>query len=420
MPKPNKNIFQNTDRTILWLYALLVIAGWFNIYAAVYDQNHSSIFDTDVNYGKQLIWIITSSILIFIILMLDAKFFQTFSYPIYALVLLSLVGVIFLGTEISGSKSWFQLGGFSLQPAEFAKMATALAVATYLGNIKRNFENLSTKIIVILLIFIPFVLILAQNETGSALVFGAFIFVLFREGLSGVFLLLGLAAAILFVLTLLFHKFIVIALIAAILLVFYYFARKKKPKIMLFIALFTVCSGFVYSVDYAFEEVLQPHQKTRINVLLGKETDLRGAGYNVHQSLIAIGSGGFWGKGYLNGTQTKFNYVPEQSTDFIFCTVGEEWGFIGSLFVIGAYIFLLIRIIQLAERQRSSFSRIYGYSVASILFVHFAINIGMTIGLMPVIGIPLPFFSYGGSSLWGFTILLFIFIKLDSHRLDLI
>jgi rod shape determining protein RodA len=325
-----------------------------------------------------------------------------------------------MGREISGSKSWFQIGGFSLQPAEFAKLATSLVVATYLGNIKRNLERFSTKVIVILLILVPCVIILAQNETGSALVFGAFVLVLFREGLSGVILILGLVAIILFILTLLFHKFIVIALIATLLVVIYYYFRKKKPKIFLFIALFTVTSGFVYSVDYAFEKVLQPHQKTRINVLLGKETDLRGAGYNVHQSLIAIGSGGFWGKGYLNGTQTKYNYVPEQSTDFIFCTVGEEWGFIGSLLVIGAYIFLLIRIIQLAERQRSAFSRIYGYSVASIMFVHFMINIGMTIGLMPVIGIPLPFFSYGGSSLWGFTLLLFVFIKLDSLRHDLI
>ncbi|MDO9510556.1 MAG: rod shape-determining protein RodA [Bacteroidales bacterium] len=420
MPRPSKNIFQNTDRTLIWLYAILVIAGWFNIYAAVYDEKHSSIFDIDVNYGKQLIWIVTSSVLIFVIMMTDPKFFQTFSYPIYGLVMIALVAVIFMGREISGSKSWFQIGGFSLQPAEFAKLATSLVVATYLGNIKRNLERFSTKVIVILLILVPCVIILAQNETGSALVFGAFVLVLFREGLSGVILILGLVAIILFILTLLFHKFIVIALIATLLVVIYYYFRKKKPKIFLFIALFTVTSGFVYSVDYAFEKVLQPHQKTRINVLLGKETDLRGAGYNVHQSLIAIGSGGFWGKGYLNGTQTKYNYVPEQSTDFIFCTVGEEWGFIGSLLVIGAYIFLLIRIIQLAERQRSAFSRIYGYSVASIMFVHFMINIGMTIGLMPVIGIPLPFFSYGGSSLWGFTLLLFVFIKLDSLRHDLI
>ena len=418
--RENKHIFHNTDKTIIWIYVILVLAGWLNIYAAVYDENHKSIFDFAANYGKQMVWIITSVILILAIMMTDAKFFPAFAYPLYGFVLILLVAVIFLGREISGSKSWFQIGAFSLQPAEFAKLATSLVLASYLGNLNTKFEKTTTRLIAAVLIGVPFMIIIAQNETGSALVFAAFIFVLFREGLSGIYLIVGFFAALLFVMTLVVNKYIVIGVVAMVILGYWFTERRLKFSKWMLALTFMVCSGFVFSVDYVFENVLQPHQKTRIDVLLGKETDLKGAGYNVHQSLIAIGSGGFWGKGYLKGTQTKYNYVPEQSTDFIFCTIGEEWGFWGSVLILGLYLLLLIRIIQLSERQRSSFSRIYGYSVASIIFFHVAVNIGMTIGLAPVIGIPLPFISYGGSSLWAFSILLFVFVKLDSHRQDLV
>jgi rod shape determining protein RodA len=418
--RDKKNIFHNTDKTLIWIYAILVLAGWLNIYAAVYDESHKSIFDFAANYGKQTVWIITSVILVLAIMMTDTKFFAAFSYPLYGFLILLLVAVIFIGKEISGSKSWIEFGALRLQPAEFAKLSTSLALAAYLGNLNTKFENLSTKLIAAAFIGIPPIIIIAQNETGSALVFASFIFVLFREGLSGIILIIGFIAALLFILTLLVNKFIVIGIVGLGLLVYWVVQRRQKVSKWLLIAGFVISSGFIYSVDYAFEKALQPHQKTRINVLLGKEKDLKGAGYNVHQSMIAIGSGGFWGKGYMKGTQTKYNYVPEQSTDFIFCTIGEEWGFVGSIVILGLYLLLLIRIVQLSERQRSSFSRIYGYSVASIIFFHVAINIGMTIGLAPVIGIPLPFISYGGSSLWAFSMLLFIFIKLDSHRQDLV
>jgi len=415
------NIFARADRTLLWIYFILVIAGWLNIYAAVFDENHRSIFDLDTNYGRQMIWIVSSIILLSAVMLTEPKFFNTFAYLIYGIVILALAGVIVAGKEIAGSRSWFQIGYFSIQPAEFAKLATSLVLASYLGNIKTRFEKPLTKAMAICLIGLPFLLIIAQNETGSALVFVSFVLMLYREGLSGVFLIIGLLAAILFVLTLLVNEYILLGIILLLPLLYYY-SRKDKKKIKKWLILLAVLAAgaFVLSVDYVFDNVLQQHQKTRINVLLGKETDLKGAGYNVHQSMIAIGSGGFWGKGYMKGTQTKFNYVPEQSTDFIFCTIGEEWGFTGSLVIIGLYLTLLLRIIQLAERQRAAFSRIYGYCVASIIFFHVAINLGMTIGLVPVIGIPLPFLSYGGSSLWGFTLLLFIFIKLDAHRHELI
>lgn len=418
--RERRNIFQNADSLMIIIYILLVLMGWLNIYAAVFDENHQSIFDMDTNYGKQVLWIATSAILIFIIMMADARFYSSFSYIIYAAIIFLLVMVLGIGKEVAGSKSWIKIGSFGLQPAELAKFATNLALASYLGRTQVNIERFSTKIVVGMILGIPPVLILMQNDTGSAMVYAAFILVLFREGLSGGFLIAGFAAALLFVMSLLVKQWIVITATAAILaFTGWQWQRGRRPWLAL-AGIFIVSAIFVLSVDYAFHNMLEPHQKTRINVLLGKETDLKGAGYNVHQSLIAIGSGGVFGKGYLNGTQTKYNYVPEQSTDFIFCTVGEEWGFVGSLVVIGLFLALLIRIIHQAERQRTAFARIYGYGVASILFFHLAINIGMAIGLLPVIGIPLPFFSYGGSSLWSFTILLFIFIKLDAHRNEVV
>ena len=334
--------------------------------------------------------------------------------------MVSLVAVLLLGKEIAGSKSWFQFGSFAIQPAEFAKFATCLAIARYLNVIDRKMQSLKTKILAFLILLLPAGLILLQNDTGSALVYFSFILVLYREGLSGSFLILGGIIAILFLLTLWLCILYAIGIVLAICLFFLLFIKRNRKNIFTLIAVFIIAGGFIFSVDYAFENILEKHQKTRINVLIGKETDIRGAGYNVHQSKIAIGSGGLTGKGFLKGTQTKYNFVPEQSTDFIFCTIGEEWGFAGSFVVVFLFSALLIRLIMIAERQKSKFSRIYGYGVASILFFHFIINIGMTIGIAPVIGIPLPFISYGGSSLWAFTILLFIFIRQDASRRELL
>ncbi len=393
--------------------------GWFNIYSVVYNEAHKSIFDLSQNCGKQFIWINISIILAFTILMIDPKFFSTFSYPIYILSILLLIAVLIIGKEIAGSKSWIHLGSFAVQPSEFAKFATNLAVAKYLSTLDIKLKNFKTIIKTLIIIGLPTVLIFLQNDTGTALVFFSFFFVLFREGFSSKTSIIIVMTIFLFILTLIVDKFIVISIIAGIILFIFLFIKKNKKNALSLIGILIFASGFSYGVDYVFKNVMQQHQKTRINVLLGKNVDLKGASYNVNQSKIAIGSGGFSGKGFLKGTQTKYNFVPKQSTDFIFCTVGEEWGFVGSLTVILLFIALLTRIIIVAERQRSKFSRIYGYGLASILFFHFAINIGMTIGLAPVVGIPLPFFSYGGSSLSSFTLLLFVFVKQDANRLEL-
>lgn len=415
--REQKSIFQNIDWVLVYLYLALVITGWMNIYAAVYNENHSSILDITQNYGKQLIWIITSFIIALAILLIDGKFFAAFSYPTYIAMLCFLAASLVFARKVAGSQSWIDIGSFKLQPAEFAKFATNMALAKYLSTLNIKIQHFRTKVISFIILMVPIALILLQNDTGSALVYTSFIFVLYREGLSGSVLLMAAGGAVLFVLALLFNKFILISIIAGIASLFFFLMKKTKQNIIVVAAAFVLASAFIFSVDYVFANVLEPHQKQRINVLLGKDIDLKGSGYNVNQSLIAIGSGGFWGKGFLQGTQTKYDFVPEQSTDFIFCTVGEEWGFFGAFIVIGVFMFLLVRIIIVAERQRSTYSRIYGYGVASILFFHMMINVGMTIGLAPVIGIPFPFFSYGGSSLWGFTVLLFIFIKLDSYRL---
>jgi len=418
--KEQKGIFRHVDRTLVLLYLTLVLMGWISIYAAVYNNEHASILDLSQSYGKQLLWIVTAFLLGLMIMLTDAKFFNAFAYPIYIGTILLLVIVLFAGTEIAGSKSWFQIGEFRIQPAEFAKFATTLALAHFLSALDFDSRKRKSQIIPLIILAIPALLILLQNDTGSAIVYASLALVLYRQGMPGSILLIGVATAILAIMALMFNQYIVISAIGILLMVFTFFIRRNWQNILKVIGIFIVASMFVLSVDYAFENVLEPHQKTRINVLLGKQIDLKGAGYNVNQSKIAIGSGGFWGKGFLKGTQTKFNFVPEQSTDFIFCTVGEEWGFVGSTVVMLLFLALIVRIIMMAERQRSDFSRIYGYGVASILFFHFFVNIGMTIGLMPVIGIPLPFFSYGGSSLWAFTILLFIFIKQDSNRLQLV
>lgn len=417
--RQQRSIFDGIDWVIVMLYLLLVFMGWLNIYAAVFNEEHQSIFDTTQRYGKQLIWIGLSVFVSLVILLIDGKFYSTFAIPIYILNMLLLVVVLVTARDVAGARSWIDIGPFKLQPSEFAKSATALALASYLSTLNIKLQELKTKLIAGLILAIPAGLILLQNDTGSMLVFGAFALVMYREGLSGNFLLFGLATAVLFIFSLLFTPITMLIILGSIALLVFLFQRKKTWRLGVGIgSVLVVLMGFVYSVDYIFNEVLEPHQQVRINVLLGKEDDPKGAGYNVNQSKIAIGSGGFSGKGFLKGTQTKYDFVPEQTTDFIFCTVGEEWGFLGSFVVIALFTALILRIVYISERQRSAFTRIYGYCVASIFLFHFIINIGMTIGLMPVIGIPLPFFSYGGSSLLGFTILLFVFVKLDGYRLQ--
>lgn len=411
--------WKSIDLPIVLLYLALVLIGWLNIYAAVFDENHASIFDLEKNYGKQLLWIATALFIGLMVLLIDSKFFSVFSFGIYGITLLMLVAVLFFGKYVNGSRSWFEIGSFRLQPAEFAKFATALVVAKYLsGGVKM--EKLSTKISVLTLIGLPMALILLQGDVGSALTYVAFVLVLYREGLSGMVLVIGLLIGIAFVLSLLFAKSSILIGIASITGVLLYNYRKKKKFIPVIISGAVLVATMVIGFSYVFNNVMKQHHRDRINNLVGKEIDIKGAGYNVNQSKIAIGSGRLIGKGFLNGTQTKYDFVPEQSTDFIFCTIGEEYGFVGSLVLIGLFLTLLLRLIFIAERQRSPLSRIYGYGVASILFLHLFINIGMTIGLVPVIGIPLPFISYGGSSLWSFTILLFILIKLDANRQNII
>jgi rod shape determining protein RodA len=414
------NIIANTDWFTVLLYLILVIAGWFTIYSASFDNPDASMFDITQRFGKQAMWIGLALLLAVTIMIIDAKFFSAFAFWIYLLVMLVLIGVLLFGKTVAGSKSWFQIGSFAIQPAEFAKFATALALARYLGKLNININELKTKLRAIAIIMLPSVLILLQNDTGSALVYFSFILVLYREGFSGIFIVLGLVTGTLFVLTLLFGKLYLIAGMAIITVLGIWLSRKLWKNAKTVVGIFILASLFVFSVNYAFEEVLQPHQRNRIKVLLGMMHDPRGVGYNVNQSKIAIGSGGLTGKGFKQGMLTRYHFVPEQSTDFIFCTMGEEGGFIGSSLLVLTFMILLIRLVLLAERQRSAFSRIYGYGVASVLFFHFMVNIGMTIGLMPVVGIPLPFFSYGGSSLWAFTILLFIFIKQDANRLNVL
>lgn len=420
------NFTNNIDWITVGFYILFVFLGWLNIYAVVYDpESVNSIFNFSINSGKQLMWIGGAFLLIVMILVIDYKFYSTFSYIFYIISMLILLATIFLGTEVNGSKSWLDLGIVRVQPAEFAKFTTALALARYLGTLGVNIERFDVMFKAGILLLIPCALILLQNETGGMLVFSAFILVMYREGLPGTLLLIGVFITLLFVLTLAVGVDpILIGLTVLFGLIMLYFiinrlrmTRKQLTnRLIVILAIYGLSLGFVFGVHKIFFEVLQEHQRNRIMVLFDTELDIRDVGYHVHQSKIAIGSGNFFGKGFLEGTQTKFDFVPEQSTDFIFCTIGEEHGWFGSTVLIALYVFFMMRLVFLAERQKDSFSRIYGYSVASIILFHFMVNIGMTIGLFPVIGIPLPFFSYGGSSLWSFTILLFVFLKLDSHR----
>lgn len=402
------------------MYLALAVIGVSAIYAAAFNENNPSIFDMSQHYGKQLLFLGISLFLGVIIMLVDAKFFNTFAYVIYALSILLLLYVLVNGDTIAGSKSWIKVGGFSFQPSEFAKFGTALAVAHYLGDINTDFSKLKTQMIAYGMVLFPMMLVLCQGDAGSSLVFLVFILVFYREGMSGNILLIGMAAVTLFLLTLYFPKlYIIIGLVVVCVGVFFLIERTKK-NIWNLIAALTVSIMFVLSVDFFFYNVLKQHQRTRINIILGIEKDIYGVGYNLHQSKIAIGSGGFSGKGYMQGTMTKYNFVPEQHTDFIFCTIGEEFGFVGSFVLLSLYLAFLIRIIWLAERQRSPFSRIYGYAIASIIFFHLLVNIGMTIGLMPVIGIPLPFLSYGGSSLLMFSLMFFVFLKQDANRMNIL
>lgn len=421
----NRNrIIGRIDWVTVLIYLSLVIIGWLSIFSAKYNELHPSIFDFSMEYGKQLIWIGVALFFGFIILLIDAKFFNAFSLWIYFFFLTSLIMVLVYGKATKGATSWIEFGPIKFQPSEFAKMATALALAGYLSRLDIDLRKRKDRIVSFAIILLPMALVLLQNDTGSALVFVSFIFVLYREGLpyAGWLMAAGVTAAVLFVFTLLWTQKVMYIILGVLLIfaIIYLILSKKRDIIIPLIIVFAIGFGFVFSVDYAFNKVLQDHQRSRIEVLLGMKDDPKGDGYNVHQSKIAIGSGGFAGKGFLQGTQTKYDFVPEQHTDFIFCTIGEEGGFLGTATVLILYLTLLLRIINLAERQRSTFSRVYGYSIAGIFFVHVAINIGMTIGLMPVIGIPLPFLSYGGSSMLAFTVMLAIFVKQDANRLNIL
>ena len=406
------------DWVTLLLYFVILVFGWLNIYAACYDESHAAVFDFSTRHGKQLIWIGISLLLALVISLIDPHIFSSTAYLIYLIVIGLLVVVLFVGAVTKGGQSWIDFGPFKFQPAEFAKFATALALAKFMSSLDIDYSQLRTKLIAWTIVLVPAAIIILQHDTGSALVFASFLLPMYREGMSPQIIIFGFVAIVLFVLALLVNKFIIIGVLAVVAL-FYLFVwlnKRTRRHYVWVAAIFLGCSLFTMSVDFAFDKVLQPHQRDRIYVLLGKTDDNSNTGYNVNQSKIAIGSGGFLGKGFLNGTITKADFVPEQETDFIFCTVGEEWGFVGSTILILLYLGLLFRLVRLAERQYSKFSRFYGYSVASILFVHILINIGMVLGLLPVIGIPLPFFSYGGSSLMAFTILLFIFLRQDQER----
>jgi rod shape determining protein RodA len=410
-------ISRNIDWITVSLYGLMLLLGWINVYAAVYSpDNIVNIFSWDINSGKQLAWIGTAVIIIIILLVIDYKAYESFAYVIYAIMILMLIFTLLFARPIAGSRSWLELGSIRLQPAEFAKFATALAVSRFMSTINLRHQNWKEHAVLAGITLLPPLLILLSNETGSALVFGAFLLAFFREGMSPLILIVGTVSVFLFILTLLLPKLYLVGAITVLFGLYLWLNQRMLRRLRSFILVYAAVVGLIFSADFFVNNVLQPHQQNRIKALINPEADPLGYGWNVTQSKIAIGSGGFFGKGFLEGTQTKFDFVPEQSTDFIFCTIGEEHGWIGSLLLIGLFMGLLTRIVYIAERQKTVFGRSYGYCVASIIFFHFLVNVGMTIGLAPVVGIPLPFFSYGGSSLWSFTILLFILLAIDTHR----
>ncbi|MET3025044.1 rod shape-determining protein RodA [Flavobacterium sp. UW10123] len=407
----NQSVKNNIDWISVFIYIALVTLGWLNIYS-------SSLLSTDGTYQKQLIFICCTIPLIFVVLFVDGKFYEKYASIIFGVSLLSLAGLFLFGKTIAGQRCWYAIGSFTLQPSEFAKAATSLALAKYLSDTQINLKETNRQIQALAIMLLPVLLILPQPDPGSALIYSAFILVLYREGLPSWYVWTAFITIILFVLTLVLEPYAVIGMAFIVLAIIHFKGRVVDRNIILSGILLVLISGFVFSVDYVFDNVFKQHHRDRFNILLGKTVDMKGIGYNTNQSEIAIGSGGWIGKGFLEGTQTKGGFVPEQHTDYIFTTVGEEWGFAGSLVVILLFTGLLLRVIYLAERQKTKFSRVYGYCVAAILFIHFFVNIAMVIGIFPTIGVPLPFFSYGGSGLWGFTILLFIFLKMDANKVN--
>lgn len=407
----NQSLSSNIDWICIIIYIALVFMGWLNIYS-------SSLSSTEGTYEKQAIFIALAIPMIFILLYIDGKFYEKYASIIFVVSLISLAGLFVFGKTIAGQRCWYGFGSFTLQPSEFAKAATSLAIAKYLSDTQINLKEVNRQVQALAIVFLPVMLILPQPDPGSALIYSVFIIVLYREGLPSWYVWTGFITVLLFMLTLVLEPQYVILLALLVIVFIHYKSRLSDRNVVLSGILFAIISGFVLSVNYVFTNVFKQHHRDRFNILLGKEVDMKGIGYNTNQSEIAIGSGGWLGKGFLEGTQTKGGFVPEQHTDYIFTTVGEEWGFVGSLVVIGLFAGLLLRVIYLAERQKTKFSRVYGYCVAGILFIHFFVNIAMVIGVFPTIGVPLPFFSYGGSGLWGFTILLFIFIKMDANKVN--
>jgi rod shape determining protein RodA len=415
----NQSVTNNLDWISVVIYFILLIMGWLNIYSSslsTIDQE-TSIFDFSQIYGKQFLFIVLTIPLIFVILSVDGKFYEKFSSVFYVIGLLSLAGLFVFGKTVKGQANWYSFGAFGLQPSEFVKAATALALAKYLSDVQVNLKDFKQQLQALAIVALPILLIL-PHDPGSALIYSVFILVLYREGLPSWYVWTGFIALILFILALIIKPLVLIGIALAVIIFVYFRSRLINRNWVLSSIIFVMIGGFVFSVDYVFENVFKQHHRDRFNILLGKEVDMKGIGYNTNQSEIAIGSGGWFGKGYLEGTQTKGGFVPEQHTDYIFTTVGEEWGFLGSLIVISLFVILIIRIIYLSERQKTKFSRVYGYCVAGILFIHFFVNIAMVVGIFPTIGVPLPFFSYGGSGLWGFTILLFIFLKMDANKVN--
>jgi rod shape determining protein RodA len=419
-----KNVFK-VDKVLVVLYILLVGFGWGNILSSSLTGEVDSIFNIGELYGKQLVFILLSSVIILITLSIEAKFYERFASVFYLLAILSLIGLFIFGKTVNGSTSWYGIGAFTIQPSEFAKVATALAVAKFISDFQTNIKLVNHQLKLLVMIFLPALLIILQNDTGSTLVYSAFFFVLFREGVPKIYLYAIGAIFLLFVSTIKFSMLTTFIILSIIIFLVYIKKRKKRYSVIKHLGVLIICTMFSFSINYFFNNVIKQHQKNRISLWLKLENNpdeiqkmKRTILYNLNESEKAISSGGWNGKGYLEGTRTIGKFVPEQQTDYIFSTVGEEWGFIGSSFIIILFVLLLLRILHLSELQKNKFSRVYGYSVVSIIFFHFMVNIGMVMGLVPTIGIPLPFFSYGGSSLWAFTILLFIFIKLDSNKLN--
>lgn len=414
----NQSVKSNLDWLSVIIYTALLIMGWLNIYSSSLPIETSTAFDFGEFYGKQLLFIVFTIPLIIVVLSVDGKFYEKYATIIFAISLVLLAGLFLFGKTIAGQRCWYAIGSFTIQPSEFAKTATALALAKYLSDVQVNLKEPARQVQALLIVFLPIMLILPQPDPGSALIYTIFLIVLHREGLPAWYIWTGFIAIVLFMMALVLEPWIIILLAAVVTAIVYLRSRIAKRNIVASAVILVLISGFVFSVDYVFDNVFKQHHRDRFNILLGKEVDLRGVGYNTNQSEIAIGSGGWFGKGFLEGTQTKGGFVPEQHTDYIFTTVGEEWGFLGSFVVIGLFVALILRVIYLSERQKTKFSRVYGYCVAGIIFIHFFVNIAMVVGVFPTIGVPLPLFSYGGSGLWAFTILLFIFLKMDANKVN--